>query len=341
MSKPLSLEIPNELPPGGAKTSTSANGSRNVEVLNSDSPPRGTITRISANGSRKVEVLNSDSSPRGTITRISPIRVLPNSPPPMGIIKRKFSSNNTNTEPPKKPRKNNAPLAPTLEGYIGMYNKDPKFRDFVSKSSSKANGSGGTANVYIVTIDEIKYAMKRVRMVDSNIIALYNEIRALRELDTLGCAPTLHAVVVDGEYINLFLSYTEGQTLEAWLKEEHSDEDRDKIQDELTIALTKIHASNFIHADVKPSNIWIPTNPSIPAYFLDFGSAIKLGEKATSFTRKPTESLFNAEKVSQDKNTTDLKGLFEGVGGTRHKRKKLNLSRRRTNTRRNVQSSYR
>jgi hypothetical protein len=181
--------------------------------------------------------------------------------------------------------------------------------------------------------------MKRVKMVDSNIVTLYNEIRALTELDMLGCAPTLHAVVVDGEYINLFLSYTEGQTLEAWLKGEHSDEDREKIHKELTTALTTIHAYNFIHADVKPSNIWIPTDS--PAYFLDFGSAIKPGEKATSFTRKPGQSLFNAANVSQGKNTEDLKEAFKGRGGTRHKRKKLNLSRRRTNTRRNVQSSYR
>lgn len=197
--------------------------------------------------------------------------------------------------------------------------------------------TGGTSRVFIITINNTKYAMKRVN-IGQYSDSLYKEIRSLSILNdnNCTCAPKLIAIAKHSEYIYLLMSYTEGKTLYDWLKTHPSNSEKQQRLDELKAALGKIHEFNIIHADVKPSNIWIPADPSTPAYFIDFGSSIEEGEKATSYTTSPEGSPLESESATKAKNIASLVRIFPVSGGyrkrhykrTRHNRKKLNKSRR-------------
>lgn len=224
----------------------------------------------------------------------------------------------------------------SLNDYIKLFENDNNIKTFqnyitnLKRSELPEPTPGGTSRVFIIKLNDKEYAMKRVNL-SLFSDSVYKEISALLILNEneCNCAPILEAVVRKDEYIYIFMSYTKGKTLDYWLKTNPSEEEKGKRKDELKAALDKIHNFGIIHADIKPSNIWIPSDKAIPAYFIDFGSSIRKGEKASSFTVSPEGSPLESESASKVKNIAALDKLFLKKGGSRrHKRKKLNKTRR-------------
>ncbi len=234
----------------------------------------------------------------------------------------------------------------SLNNYVKYYENtmvgDKPFKNYIStlkKGTLPEPLTGVTSRVFIITINNVKYAMKRVN-VGQYSDSLYKEIRSLSILNdnNCTCAPTLIAIAKQNEFIYLLMSYTEGNTLQDWLKTNPLTPEKQQRLDELKAALDEIHSFNIIHADVKPSNIWIPSEPSTPAYFIDFGSSIEEGEKASSYTTSPNGSPLESESATKAKNIAALTRIFPVGGGSkrrykhsRHNRKKLNKSRRHSN----------
>lgn len=228
----------------------------------------------------------------------------------------------------------------SLNNYINLFENDNNTQPFqnyittLKRSELPEPTPGGTSRVFIIKINDKEYAMKRVNL-SLYSESVYKEISSLLILNEneCNCAPILEAVVRKDEYIYLFMRYTKGKTLDNWLKTNPPEEERLKRYDELKAALEKIHNFGIIHADIKPGNIWIPSDPTIPAYFIDFGSSIGKGEKASSFTVSPEGSPLESESASKVKNISALDKLFLKKGGSRHhKRKKLNKTRRNRRT---------
>lgn len=229
----------------------------------------------------------------------------------------------------------------SLNNYIEQYENtiigEKTFKNYIStlkRDELPEPISGGTSRVFIIKINNVKYAMKRVN-ISLFSESLFKEIRSLSILNEnkCECSPYLIAIAKQNEFVYLLMSYTEGKTLDNWLKTNPSEPEKVTRHNELKAALAKIHTFNIIHADIKPSNIWIPNDPTIPAYFIDFGSSIKDGEKANSFTVSPEGSPLESESATKTKNITALDKLFlkrSGGGKTRRSqnRKKLNKSRR-------------
>ncbi len=248
----------------------------------------------------------------------------------------------THSEAPSAAPSTKKPRHFSLNNYIKNFesmNSTVPFQNYIKtlkRSELPEPTPGGTSRVFIIKINNIPYAMKRVNITlfpDS----VYKEIRSLLILNenNCNCAPILEAVVSKDEFIYLFMSYTNGKTLDNWLKTNPSEAEKASRHEELKAALAKIHGFNIIHADIKPSNIWIPDDPKISAYFIDFGSSIKEKEeeKANSFTVSPEGSPLESESATKAKNITALDKLFLKRGGAkshrnRTKRKKLNHSRR-------------
>jgi serine/threonine protein kinase len=254
----------------------------------------------------------------------------PTVPPSLEINSERTSAAPSAAPSAKKAR----PLS--LDEYIEMFennNNTKPFQKYITnlkRNELPEPTPGGTSRVFIIKLNDKEYAMKRVNLsVFSE--SVYKEISSLLILNEneCNCAPILESVVRKGEFIYLFMSYTKGKTLDNWLKTHPSEEDKLNRHNELKAALDKIHNFGIIHADIKPGNIWIPSDPAIPAYFIDFGSSIRKGEKASSFTVSPEGSPLESESASKVKNIAALDKLFLKKGGShRHKRKKLNKTRR-------------
>lgn len=218
----------------------------------------------------------------------------------------------------------------------------PTFKNYIvtlKRSSLPEPIIGGTSRVFIVTINDKKYALKRVDV--RFIEPVYNELKALKTLNTIGCkcAPTLIGATKFDQYIYILMNYIDGKTLHDWLKGQPKPpkEQIARCFEELEKGLKEIHSAGIIHADIKPSNIWIPEDPSIPAYFIDFGSSTQEGKTLTSYTPGVRSSPLASNTASINYNIEILRDLKRSllpnsVGGKRtrrnHKRKKLNKSRR-------------
>lgn len=233
------------------------------------------------------------------------------------------NSTSSSSPPSKRLRKNNTNNEITLDEFIKQYENTQLTKYLLQKPKLPDPLLGGTSRVF-----QVKFILKRVNMSFST--SIYNEIRALSILNeaNCNCAPRLVAVSKIHELVYLIMTYTEGKTLQDWLKTNPSEEQKTTRHKELEAALTKIHSFDIIHADIKPSNIWIPDDLTIPAYFIDFGSAIQVGEKANSFTTSPDGSPLESESATKEKDKIALNKLFMKKGGTRRNRKKLNHSRR-------------
>ena len=149
----------------------------------------------------------------------------PVSPPslqPTLEIKSKTHSEAPSAAPSTK-RARNYSLNNYIKNFESMNSTVP-FQNYIKtlkRSELPEPTPGGTSRVFIIEINNIPYAMKRVN-ISLFPDSVYKEIRSLLIFNENGCncAPILEAVVSKDEFIYLFMSYTKGKTLDNWLKNE-------------------------------------------------------------------------------------------------------------------------
>jgi serine/threonine protein kinase len=62
-----------------------------------------------------------------------------------------------------------------------------------------------------------------------------------------------------------------------------------KIIGDLIQGLNYIHSQGYLHRDIKPDNIYVPSDPAMPAYYLDFGESSTLeGENRKNYRLRGT-----------------------------------------------------
>ena len=91
----------------------------------------------------------------------------------------------------------------------------------------------------------------------------------------------VRSVFEDNNTAYLVLEYIEGETLSALLKREgRLEESRlERLVDELLSSLDEVHSADYVHQDVKPSNIMLRKNGA--SVLLDFGAALQvLGQRS-------------------------------------------------------------
>jgi serine/threonine protein kinase len=159
------------------------------------------------------------------------------------------------------------------------------FGDLIAAGLDGAVRIGGGAHGSVFKYDFAggSYIIKRINPPRPDQI---KEIRMLGEAQRSGYAMKLLAAQVgeDDSPGYILSDYIPGVTLLDWISRNRSTADFQRkykeIINQIIDGLHALHAVGveIIHRDIKPENIWVPDSGHI--FFLDFGSAAKLGRQS-------------------------------------------------------------
>ena len=138
---------------------------------------------------------------------------------------------------------------------------------------------GGMSTVYLAyhLLTRAFVAIKVVDRFAVDLNMLYREIEITQALEHKHIIPCLDAGQF-GRYFYLVMPYLRGGTLEDKLNEGLPTlEEACIVLEQLTSALTYIHALGILHRDIKPANILFDHDNNL--YLTDFGIVSWLGEK--------------------------------------------------------------
>src|SRR5574344_348052 len=90
--------------------------------------------------------------------------------------------------------------------------------------------------------------------------ALKKEFAIGQKLNHAGIIKYLDLVETDKYGICIELEYVEGRSLKAYYKEQHSDDEKRMIVDQISGALQYIHSQGIVHGGLNPESIWISKN---------------------------------------------------------------------------------
>ncbi len=101
------------------------------------------------------------------------------------------------------------------------------------------------------------------------------EARMLLRFQTYPNLVTIGRVFLENNTAYFTMSYSAGMTLEEYVKNKGGISQREllDIMQEVLNGLKIVHDEDIFHRDIKPSNIYIPHEPDIKPFLLDFGSA--------------------------------------------------------------------
>ncbi len=89
--------------------------------------------------------------------------------------------------------------------------------------------------------------------------ALKREFKQCQRLNHSGIVRYQGLVEVDGYGLCIEEEYVEGRTLQAYLKENHTDDEKIAIINQIADALRYAHQQGIIHRNIKPSNVLVTT----------------------------------------------------------------------------------
>ena len=136
-----------------------------------------------------------------------------------------------------------------------------------------------------------------------------NQLLLCREYDIMRAIDCIYVVLpwqmteVPGIGTAIVMEYVQGRTLDAFLQEKPSLNERKRVADELMEALDSLHARQIVHGDLKGSNILI-TDVGNHVRLIDFGFADTDAYLAKNIGTTP--SIQSPEQVSPSAETADI-----------------------------------
>ncbi len=149
--------------------------------------------------------------------------------------------------------------------------------------------SGGQKTVFIVTIEEEKYALKVINIADKRF---EREVKICKKYSGYYGIPKLIHIETIGKDTIILEEFIDGNDLCDVSTTFHKDETKIcELLSKVTTIMKPIWEDNYVHRDLKPQNIRI-RNDGIP-FVLDFGIARALDEDSiTSAGGQPLTYLF-------------------------------------------------
>jgi tRNA A-37 threonylcarbamoyl transferase component Bud32 len=194
-------------------------------------------------------------------------------------------------------------------------------------------GEGSYARVYTFTKGTKSYILKTF---PKGIISedVENEIDALIALRDSPYVVKLLAAEVYNTKAYILYPYVEGLRFDEWVRNKPSTEEKTHVEKELRKGLDNIHEKGYVHRDIKPDNIWVPADTSIPPFYLDLGLAVTIGKETLSrgASEYKAEGNVGVREQKPNINIFALNKVFREIKGGSRKRRS---TKKRTRTRRN------
>lgn len=137
--------------------------------------------------------------------------------------------------------------------------------------------------------------------------ALKREFKQCQRLNHSGIVRYQGLVEVDGYGLCIEEEYVEGRTLQAYLKESHTDDEKLGIINQIADALRYAHQQGVIHRDLKPSNVLV-ANQGDYVKLIDFSVLSPEDVKLTADTTRFMAPEIKDETMAAD-GTADIYSL--------------------------------
>ena len=137
--------------------------------------------------------------------------------------------------------------------------------------------------------------------------ALKREFKQCQRLNHAGIVRYQGLVEVDGYGLCIEEEYVEGRTLQAYLKENHTDDEKIAIINQVADALRYAHQQGVIHRNLKPSNVLVTTQGDY-VKLIDFSVLSPEDVKLTADTTRFMAPEIKDETMAAD-GTADIYSL--------------------------------
>ena len=137
--------------------------------------------------------------------------------------------------------------------------------------------------------------------------ALKREVKQCQRLNHAGIVRYQGLVEVDGYGLCIEEEYVEGRTLQAYLKESHTDDEKLGIINQIADALRYAHQQGVIHRNLKPSNVLV-ANQGDYVKLIDFSVLSPEDVKLTADTTRFMAPEIKDETMAAD-GTADIYSL--------------------------------
>lgn len=137
--------------------------------------------------------------------------------------------------------------------------------------------------------------------------ALKREFKQCQQLNHTGIVRYQGLVEVEGYGLCIEEEFVEGRTLQAYLKEQHTDDEKIAIVNQIADVLRYVHSQGVIHRNLKPSNVLI-TAQGDHVKLIDFNVLSLDDVKATADTTRFMAPELKDETMTAD-GTADIYSL--------------------------------